>query len=292
MLHFKEIQPLQSFLQQARKAEKQIGFVPTMGALHEGHLSLIHRCKQENDITICSIFVNPTQFNNPEDLAKYPRTLEKDIALLQSANCDVLFTPTEAVMYPQPTITQFYFAHLENVMEGKFRKGHFNGVAIIVSKLFHIIMPHKAYFGQKDLQQFVIIKKLVEDLMFPIELVCCPTVREESGLAMSSRNQRLNEKQKQTASHLYKALQMAQHMLTQHTAFQIRQTVENYLQEIREIQLEYFEIADAHTLQPIENLSDFQGDVALCLAAYIAGVRLIDNVVVKNFGKSGNLANY
>ncbi|MCS6796021.1 MAG: pantoate--beta-alanine ligase [Raineya sp.] len=285
MLHFYEISPLQNFLWQVRKEGKKIGFVPTMGALHEGHLSLIRRCKQENDVVVCSVFVNPTQFNNPEDLAKYPRTLEKDAQMLEKAGCDILFAPNENVMYPQKTTLNFYFGHLENVMEGKFRKGHFNGVALVVSKLFHIVQPHRAYFGQKDLQQFAIIRTLVQDLMFPVELVRCPIVREANGLAMSSRNQRLNAEQQATASHLYKALKKAETMLAENSVKQIQKSVKEYLLNVRGIELEYFEIADANTLQIVEDLTSFQGDLALCIAAYVAGVRLIDNIVIENFSR-------
>lgn len=284
MLQFQEISALQNFLWQKRKADKKIGFVPTMGALHEGHLSLIRLSKQENDVTVCSVFVNPTQFNNAEDLAKYPRTLEKDAQMLESVGCDVLFIPEVATMYPEKTTLQFHFGHLENVMEGKFRKGHFNGVALVVSKLFHIVQPHKAYFGQKDLQQFAIIRTLVQDLMFPLELVRCPIVREANGLAMSSRNQRLNRQEQEIASYLYKALQKAESMLESHSVKQIQKAVKEYLLHIGGIELEYFEVAEANTLQIIEDLSGFRGDVALCIAAYVSGVRLIDNLIVEKFG--------
>ncbi|PKQ67629.1 pantoate--beta-alanine ligase [Raineya orbicola] len=285
MRKFQEISALQNFLWQEQKAGKKIGFVPTMGALHEGHLSLVRIAKQENDIVVCSVFVNPTQFNNPEDLAKYPRTLEKDVQMLESVGCNVLFFPTETTMYPEKSTLQFHFGYLESVMEGKFRKGHFNGVALVVSKLFHIVQPHKAYFGQKDLQQFVIIRTLVQDLMFPLELVRCPIVREANGLAMSSRNQRLNLQEQETASHLYKVLKKAESMLMSHSVKQIQKAVKEYLLNIRGIELEYFEIADANTLQIIEDLSNFRGDVALCIAAYVSGVRLIDNLIIENFGK-------
>ncbi len=285
MLQFQEILALQNFLWQKRKADKKIGFVPTMGALHEGHLSLIRLSKQENDVTVCSVFVNPTQFNNAEDLAKYPRTIEKDAQMLESVGCDVLFIPEVATMYPEKTTLQFHFGHLESVMEGKFRKGHFNGVALVVSKLFHIVQPHRAYFGQKDLQQFAIIRILVQDLMFPLELIRCPIVRQANGLAMSSRNQRLNLQEQETASHLYKALLRAKAMLESYSVKQIQKAVKEYLLNIKGITLEYFEIADANTLQIIEDLNSFQGDLALCIAAYVSGVRLIDNLIVENFVK-------
>ena len=277
---FSVIKDLRQCLQEARLGHKTIGFVPTMGALHQGHLELVRQAKEENDFVVCSIYVNPTQFNNTEDLAKYPRVLEADKALLESVSCDVLFAPNDAEMYPKPATLKFNFGALEEVMEGKFRAGHFNGVATVVSKLFHCVMPDKAYFGQKDLQQCLVIKRLTEDLSFPLQLVLCPTIRENNGLAMSSRNRRLSQEEQNTATHLFKALQLAKkHLENNISVEQTRKEVLNYLQEIPSIELEYFEIADGETLQAVSLPS--HRPIALCIAAFVGGVRLIDNILLE-----------
>jgi pantoate--beta-alanine ligase len=262
--------------EQIRSSGQTIGVVPTMGALHEGHLQLLRTAAQENDVTICSIFVNPTQFNNPEDFRLYPRLLEADAQVLAQNNCRILFAPEVPAMYPEPLQLKFDFGALEKVMEGKYRPGHFNGVGTVVSKLFHLIKPHKAYFGQKDLQQFAIIRRLVTDLSFDLELVCHPIVREPDGLAMSSRNRRLAADERQVATHLFKALQLARDLLPTQPVMQIKAAVAQYLEAFPTIRLEYFEVVDADTLQHWE-----QGrPVALCLAAYVGEVRLIDNLIV------------
>src|ERR1041385_6497144 len=206
---FKEIGPLKLHLQQKRKEGYSLGFVPTMGALHQGHLSLIYASKTAADVTICSLFVNPTQFNNQTDLEKYPRTPKKDISLLESAGCDVLFAPEITTMYERPGIIHFDFGTLDKVLEGKFRPGHFSGVAMVVSKLFHIVEPDHAFFGQKDYQQLQIVSKLVEELKFNIKIHGVPIMREPAGLAMSSRNQRLSEEEKQRALILHESLNEA-----------------------------------------------------------------------------------
>lgn len=262
-----------------RSSGKRIGFVPTMGALHEGHLALLRASVQENDVTICSIFVNPTQFNNPDDYKLYPRTMEQDIALLQSTGCDMLFAPIAADVYPQQPLLQFSFGPLEAVMEGAHRPGHFNGVATIVSKLLHMVQPHRAYFGQKDLQQVAIVKQLVQALSFDVEVVCYPTIREAGGLALSSRNKRLSPEQRQTATILYSALQLAKEQLSKKPVYTIKATVEAYLAGNDEVELEYFEVVDANTLQPLEQVEEGQ-EVALCIAAFVGPVRLIDNLLV------------
>lgn len=263
---------------QFRSSGQTIGFVPTMGALHAGHLQLLQTAAAENDITICSIFVNPTQFNNAEDFKLYPRLLQADAMVLNEHNCQILFAPEVPAMYPEPLQLKFDFGDLERVMEGAFRPGHFTGVAAVVSKLFHLIKPHKAYFGQKDLQQFAIINRLVTDLSFDLELVCHPIVREPDGLAMSSRNRRLTETERQAAVHLYKALQIAHALLPHKNSAQIKDTVAEYLQPFDLIKPEYFEIADPRTLQPLAQAALGQ-QVALCVAAYVGQVRLIDNIV-------------
>ena len=261
-----------------RVSGKTVGFVPTMGALHEGHLHLIRASVSENDITVCSIFVNPTQFNNAEDFRLYPRIEEQDALMLKAADCDILFMPSAAEMYPATAKVHFNFGELESVMEGAHRPGHFNGVALIVSKLFHIVQPHRAYFGQKDLQQYAIIRQLVTDLNFNLELVRYPIVREEDGLAMSSRNRRLTPEQREIAPQLHHALVLAKNMLPNYSLLQIKNAVADYLNDYPEIRLEYFEIVDSVSLQPINELEGPQ-EVALCLAAFLGEIRLIDNIV-------------
>ncbi|MBC5774518.1 pantoate--beta-alanine ligase [Pontibacter sp. KCTC 32443] len=274
-----QVNTLRETMQALRCSGKSIGFVPTMGALHEGHLQLLRASVKDNDITVCSIFVNPTQFNNAEDFKLYPRTLEEDIVQLQTTGCDYLFAPTPDDVYPQHTMLQFSFGKLEQVMEGEHRPGHFNGVATIVGKLFHMVQPHKAYFGQKDLQQVAIVRQLIFGLGFNVELVCHPTVREANGLAMSSRNKRLNKEQLVTAVSLYEALQLAKSQLKYKSQESIKEAVADYLRQKPEVTLEYFEIANPLTLQPIESIADAR-EVALCIAAHVGPVRLIDNLVV------------
>ncbi|HFB61616.1 MAG TPA: pantoate--beta-alanine ligase, partial [Bacteroidetes bacterium] len=196
MKKFTTIKETKEYLSGQKAAGKTIGFVPTMGALHEGHLELMRRARKENDLLVVSIFVNPIQFNNPDDLKKYPRTLEDDMEKLKSVDCNVLFAPDAAEMYPEKVTTQYDFGELDKVMEGKFRPGHFNGVAVVVKKLFDIVQPHRAYFGEKDFQQLAIIKKLVEMENIPVEIVPCPIVRDPAGLAMSSRNRLLTPEQR------------------------------------------------------------------------------------------------
>lgn len=275
---FFEIQALQTYLNKERLQAKTIGFVPTMGALHEGHLSLIQTAKSQNDITVCSIFVNPTQFNNPDDLAVYPRTLEADCQLLEQVQCDVVFAPSAAEMYPNLPNLKFNFGILETVMEGKFRLGHFNGVGIVVAKLFNIVQPTKAYFGQKDLQQCAVINCLVRDLSFSLDLVICPTQREQDGLAMSSRNRNLSTEQRALAPAIYKALQQASQQLRTQPAQVVKKAIDDYFASTDGIELEYFEISDFETLLPVEELSE--GKTALCIAAYLGKTRLIDNVII------------
>lgn len=275
---FFEIKTLQAYLQNQHQLGKSVGFVPTMGALHQGHLSLIETAKNQNDIVVCSIFVNPTQFNNPHDLAVYPRTLEADCQMLEEANCDIVFAPSTAEMYPSLPTLKFDFGTLENVMEGKFRPGHFNGVGIVVSKLFNIVQPNKAYFGQKDLQQCAVINCLVKDLSFSLDLVICPTQREKDGLAMSSRNRNLSVEQRVIAPEIYKSLTAAAELLKHQSSTAVKQFVKEYFEVIEDIELEYFEISDFDTLLPIEELS--VGKTALCIAAFMGKTRLIDNIII------------
>ena len=264
-----------------RREGRRIGLVPTMGALHEGHLQLVRAAAQECDVVVATIFVNPTQFNNADDFRLYPRLPEADATLLAPAGCTALFLPSVEQMYPQPTVLHFDFGPLERVMEGAHRPGHFNGVATIVSKLFHLSRPHRAYFGQKDLQQVAVVRQLVADLSFDVELVAFPTVREADGLAMSSRNRRLDAQARAVAPRLYQGLQLAEQLVRgrQATPTQVQSAAAEYITEEPRIALEYMEVVDAQTLQP---LTEWQPGrpVALCLAAHLGGVRLIDNTVV------------
>ena len=271
---------LRIFVEASRRAGRRLGLVPTMGALHEGHLQLVQAAAAECDDVVASIFVNPTQFNNPDDLRLYPRLPEQDTALLAGAGCTALFMPTVAEVYPQPTVLRFDFGALERVMEGAHRPGHFNGVATVVSKLFHLAQPHRAYFGQKDFQQVAIVRQLIADLSFDLELVVAPTVREADGLAMSSRNRRLSPEARAVAPLLYQVLVQAASQVRQGVApAQVQAQALAALAQEPQFTPEYFEVADAQTLQPLAGYEAGQL-VVLCVAAHLGGVRLIDNVVV------------
>ena len=277
MLVFEKIKEATSFLQSKKKSGQKIGFVPTMGALHQGHLELMKKAKKENDLLVVSIFVNPIQFNNPSDLEKYPRDLEKDKALLEEVGCDVLFVPEVSEMYPEKVTKQFNFGNLEKVMEGAFRPGHFNGVAVVVEKLFDIVKPDKAYFGEKDFQQLAIIQRMVELEKLPLQIVPCQTIREKDGLAMSSRNERLTKAERKIAPFIAQILTEAKSKMSSLSPNEIRLLVENKFRDQPEFELEYFEIADDKTLQPTFNWSESQGIVGF-IAAYLGKVRLIDNI--------------
>ncbi len=274
---FSTIQETTAFLGKLRNEGKSIGFVPTMGALHEGHLSLMRCAKKENDVLVVSIFVNPIQFNNAEDLKKYPRTLERDIKKLETVQCNVLFAPDTDEMYPEKVDRQYDFGQLDKVMEGAFRPGHFNGVAIVVKKLFDIVQPDRAYFGEKDFQQLAIIKKLVEIEKIPVQIVSCPIVREPDGLAMSSRNRLLNEKERKIAPFIYQTLQEAKRRRHHICANPLRQMIINRFEGNEHFRLEYFDIVDDKTLQPINAWNNEVGTVA-CVAVWLGDVRLIDNI--------------
>ena len=275
---FTTITALRQHLEKLRSTGQTIGFVPTMGALHPGHLSLIRNAKAQNNVVVCSIFVNPTQFNNPEDLAKYPRTLAVDSQMLEDENCDILFAPNAEEMYPVWPQTKFNFGNLEHVLEGAFRPGHFNGVGIVVSKLFNIVQPNQAYFGQKDLQQCLIIKRLIEDLSFGITLHICPTLRETDGLAMSSRNVNLSETLRAKAPIIHQTLTQAKQKLTSQTVAEIKAFVEQQFTDIPEVQLEYFEVSELDTLLPISG--KVLDSAALCIAVFFGKTRLIDNLLI------------
>jgi len=279
---FENIKSLQIFLSEQRQKNRSIGFVPTMGALHPGHLSLLKQAKNENDLAICSVYVNPTQFNNTDDLEKYPRNLNLDKNLLENVNCDVLFCPTNEEMYPyeRDNGMAMSFGRLDQVLEGKFRPGHFSGVGLVLSKFFHIVQADKAYFGQKDLQQCSVVQKLVDELFFDTQLVIVPTVREDNGLALSSRNERLSAEGKKLAANLYQALQKVSNALQRgKTPEQARQEGVDSLSKYSEIELEYLEVVDKRNFMPPTDATP-QVEVAVCTAAYVEGVRLIDNILV------------
>ena len=258
-----------------------LGFVPTMGALHNGHLQLVKKAKKLSDVVIVSIFVNPTQFNNPEDFAKYPNTLSEDIEKLKSTGCDILFAPNSEEMYPNGfSNIKFDFGNLERVMEGKFRPGHFSGVGVVVSKLFNIVKPNKVFFGQKDYQQCAVIKQLIADLNFDLEMYTCPTVRETSGLAMSSRNMRLSEIGKNTAANIYRILKTGEAVLKETLSVELSlESMQNELNSTPEITQEYLEIVNPKTLESQKKHTD---ESVICFAGFVEGIRLIDNIVVKN----------
>ncbi|MBR4923344.1 MAG: pantoate--beta-alanine ligase [Bacteroidaceae bacterium] len=263
-----------------RKAGKKIGFVPTMGALHEGHASLVRYAVAENEIVVVSVFVNPTQFNDKNDLLKYPRTLEADCELLEKEGAAYVFAPTVEEIYPEPDTRQFSYAPLDTVMEGKFRPGHFNGVCQVVSKLFMMVEPDKAYFGEKDFQQLAIIREMVKQMNFPLQIVGCPIVREEDGLALSSRNTRLSAQEREFALNISKTLFRSKEYAASHTLEETQRFVEDSIASSEGLQLEYFEIVDGLTLQRIENWEDTDYVVG-CITVFCGEVRLIDNIKYK-----------
>ena len=260
-----------------RKSGKTIGFVPTMGALHEGHLSLVRFSRQQNDFTVVSIFVNPTQFNDKSDLERYPRMPEKDLALLKPAGCDLVFMPDEKEVYPGPDTRVFDFNGLDRIMEGKHRPGHFNGVAKVVTRLFDLVNPHRAYFGLKDFQQLAIIRKITADLNYPVEIISCPIVRECDGLAMSSRNMLLSPEERKRALVLSQLLFRAKDLKSGHSPAAVKEYVINRMHSTAGVDLEYFEIIDGLTLMPVANWDD-RHDVIGCIAARVGKIRLIDNI--------------
>lgn len=278
------VRDLQEKLNTLRSEEQIIGLVPTMGALHAGHLSLVRQALADNDICIVSIFVNPTQFNDKKDLEKYPRDLSRDVQLLSGLSDKIIvFAPTVEEIYPEPDNRQFDFGQLDKVMEGKFRPGHFNGVAQVVSRLFDIVKPRKAYFGQKDFQQLVIIRSMVRQLAMNIQIIPMPIVREEDGLALSSRNERLTAEQRQLATNIYKALSESKKKVNKLPLRQVAEQVINGVNSHNGLEVEYFEIIDGNTLQPIENWTDSDYIVG-CITVFCGEIRLIDNIIYK--GKS------
>lgn len=260
-----------------KTGNRLLGFVPTMGALHRGHISLVEECKKKCDICVVSIFVNPTQFNDRSDLDNYPRMPEKDIKKLTEAKVDYVFYPSEKEMYPNEDKRIFNFGTLETVMEGLHRPGHFNGVAQIVSKLFEIVQPDKAFFGEKDFQQLAIIQEMVRRLNLEVEIVPCQTIREKDGLAMSSRNMLLTDMDRQKAPIIRKLLLEAVDMQSAENVTEIKQNVVNILNSVENFKIDYFEIVNADTLQPIKSWEE-KGSKVACVAVYAGKVRLIDNI--------------
>lgn len=271
------IEDLRRSLATERQAGKTIGFVPTMGALHEGHLSLVKYCIDQNDICVVSIFVNPTQFNDKNDLAAYPRMLDADCALLEPMGCDYVFVPSEEEMYPEPDTRIFDLGVVAEVMEGAFRPGHFNGVAQIVSKLFQIVEPDNAYFGEKDFQQIAIIKSMVRLLGLPVRIVACPILRQADGLALSSRNMRLTPEQRQIAPIIAATLKESRKFVPEIEVHEVVDRVIDSLNKAPQLRVEYFEIVDETTLQPIRNWDEAVKSIG-CIAVFCGEVRLIDNI--------------
>ena len=264
----------------AQKKNKQIGFVPTMGALHEGHLSLLKKCREENDISIVSIFVNPTQFDNSADLVKYPKTFQEDTKLLESAQCDVLFAPDVKEIYAENiTATSFDFDGLEQEMEGRFRTGHFDGVGTVVKRLFEIVAPNKAYFGEKDFQQLQIVKKMTKKQQLPVKVKGCKIYRAKNGLAMSSRNSRLTEAHLEAAPFIFKILQKAKIEFRTKTPNAIIKWVEKEFEKQPLLNLEYFTIADEKTLKNIKK-KDEKTQYRAFIAVFAGEIRLIDNIQI------------
>lgn len=255
-----------------------IGFVPTMGALHEGHISLVKKAVADTDVVVVSIFVNPTQFNDPKDLERYPRNLDADLKLLEETSCHIVFAPGVKDIYPEPDNRKFNFGLLETVMEGKHRPGHFNGVAQVVSKLFEIVNPNKAYFGLKDFQQLAIIKNMVAQLNLPVEIVPCPIVREESGLAMSSRNELLSAEERKNAAQISETLFKAKELAAVKSVKELKNWIVETINKNKYLTVEYADIVDDIQLQSVKNWSENVVKVC-CVAVFCGKVRLIDNIV-------------
>jgi pantoate--beta-alanine ligase len=272
-----------TYIAELRKNDLQIGFVPTMGALHEGHLTLIELCKQENDICISSIFINPTQFNDQKDFEKYPRVVDEDVKKLDSTGCDIVFTPNDDDIYPGNDYSKIIIdlGYLGRVLEAKHRPGHYDGVVTVVKKLFDLVQPYTAYFGQKDYQQYLVIKKLIAHFNYDIKLILCDTVRESDGLAMSSRNRLLNQNERKLAPIIFATLSMAKKLLKEKSIADVKEWSVNSFRRENLINFEYFEIVDADSLKPINSLHNADCMI-ICTAMKIGNIRLIDNILVKN----------
>jgi pantoate--beta-alanine ligase len=263
----------------ALRSKGSVGLVPTMGALHQGHISLVEQAVNENAVVVVSIFVNPTQFNDPGDLKRYPRNLKADLKMLVKTGCTLVFAPDSEEVYPEPDNRKFNFGNLEQVMEGKHRPGHFNGVAQVVSRLFEMVNPDKAYFGLKDIQQLAVIKKLVKLMDMPVEIVPCPIVREKSGLAMSSRNELLSVEERQNAPLIYQTLTEIRELKTEKSVQQLKNQIIETINKNPYLNVEYFEIVDDKNLMPVKNWNE-KGAKVGCIAVQCGKVRLIDNIVL------------
>lgn len=274
------IKDLQAELSVLKIQGKRVGLVPTMGALHAGHASLVKRSVAENEVTVISVFVNPTQFNDKNDLIKYPRTLDADCELLEANGASFTFAPSVEEMYPQQDDRQFSFAPLDTVMEGAFRPGHFNGVCQIVSKLFDAVQPDRAYFGEKDFQQLAIIREMVKQLHYPLQIVGCPIIREEDGLALSSRNARLSVLEREKALKISQTLFKSRTFAATHSVSETQQFVEDAISAEPGLRLEYFEIVDGNTLQRVNSWEETSYVVG-CITVFSGEIRLIDNVKYK-----------
>ncbi|MFA5326561.1 MAG: pantoate--beta-alanine ligase [Prolixibacteraceae bacterium] len=280
----KHINELRAIIEEQKSTGLSIGFVPTMGALHEGHLSLVNKAGRESGFVVVSIFVNPTQFNDKSDLERYPRDLQKDLNLLAPTPCQLVFAPEPEEIYPEPDTRQFNFGSLEEVMEGKFRPGHFNGVAQVVSRLFDIVQPDKAFFGQKDFQQLAIINEMVRKMKFDVEIVACPIIREEDGLAMSSRNVLLSSHQRMNAAHISATLFEAKNKTSEMTVEELCNWVIDQINKNEYLNTEYFEIVDGTTLLPVKDWESAGLKVG-CIAVHCGKVRLIDNIEFRSVEK-------
>ena len=274
---YKTAEELRSFVTEERKQGHRIAFVPTMGALHEGHLSLVRRALKENDCCIVSVFVNPTQFNNPRDLETYPRTLDADSRLLASIGTTALFAPEVETIYPEPDTRVFHVGAVAEVMEGKYRPGHFNGVMQVVSRLFDLVQPDCAYFGEKDFQQIAVLRAMAREIKSPVEIIACPIVREEDGLARSSRNTLLSEVGRAQAPNIYRILSESRTWSKELSPKEVIERATQLLDAIPTLRVEYFEIVDADTLQPITRWEDSPKPHG-CITVYCGEVRLIDNI--------------
>lgn len=279
MLIIRKIKEIGQIMAHEKLQGKTIGFVPTMGALHAGHISLIDFSRKQTDFTVCSIFVNPTQFNNPADLKHYPRTPEEDIKLLKEAGCDILYMPEVNDVYPEKDIRSFQFGYLDTILEAAHRPGHFNGVAQVVSILLEGVKPHKAFFGSKDYQQVMVVKSLVKQLNLPIEIIACPIIRELDGLAMSSRNSRLTEEERKTASLIPKMMQDGVEILNSRGIEAAKTYIKESVSKVSIMKLDYYEICDAETLEPIKEIKSNQKVISL-MALFVGNIRLIDNLMV------------
>ncbi|HET6245412.1 MAG: pantoate--beta-alanine ligase [Bacteroidetes bacterium] len=277
------ITALNHILEDFRLKNLKIGFVPTMGALHQGHASLITKALKENEVVVCSIFVNPKQFNDKDDLINYPRTPEADIILLENLGCQILFAPSVEEMYPFEITGKekpaYDLGGLDKIMEGFYRPGHFQGVALVVHRLFELVRPQRAYFGTKDYQQVAIIRKLTSDLQLPIEIISCPTLRDSDGVAMSSRNKNLSPKARKMAAHIPRILNLAREKAGLLSVNELKHWVENEINKTNFLTLDYFELADAQSLTPLQKLNP-KGNNVGCIAVFAQKVRLIDNIIL------------